>query len=56
MFAMSSRAKTTRSKSRATPGTKKRRCLVCKQVFESTWIGNRVCQRCRQSTTWKQGA
>lgn len=56
MFAMRNRAKTARSKPRATPGAKKRRCLVCRQEFLSLWIGNRVCQRCRQSSTWKQGA
>jgi hypothetical protein len=31
----------------------KRRCLMCKDMFERAWSGERVCKRCRGSGTWK---
>lgn len=32
-----------------------RRCLVCGTDFLSSWAGNRVCKRCRATSTWKSG-
>ncbi|SDO19977.1 hypothetical protein SAMN04488061_0546 [Filomicrobium insigne] len=38
------------------PGEKVRHCLVCHEEFVSAWSGNRVCNRCRSTAVWKQGA
>ena len=34
---------------------KPRRCLLCSVQFDSEWAGDRVCHRCRRSSTWRQG-
>jgi uncharacterized paraquat-inducible protein A len=33
-----------------------RSCLRCKTVFDSAWIGERICPRCKGSTSWRNGA
>jgi hypothetical protein len=43
----------------AQPGAFKRlqrSCLNCKTVFDSAWAGERVCQRCKGTTGWRNGA
>ena len=32
-----------------------RKCLTCREPFESEWSGNRVCKRCKASAAWRQG-
>lgn len=27
-----------------------RPCVTCRESFESTWVGNRMCPRCRAAT------
>lgn len=48
-----------RAKSRpdATAGmpTKKRHCLMCLDTFDSRWAGERVCPRCKGTSTWREG-
>lgn len=34
---------------------RKRKCLTCREPFESEWSGNRVCKRCKASAAWRQG-
>ena len=34
---------------------KTRRCLSCGNPFESEWVGNRVCKKCKDTTAWKSG-
>lgn len=37
-------------------GTEKlRKCLMCRAHFKSAWIGERVCRRCKSTTTWQGG-
>jgi len=36
--------------------TKERPCLVCKSGFASEWVGERICRKCKASTTWRSGA
>ncbi|MCA3266297.1 MAG: hypothetical protein ING19_09525 [Azospirillum sp.] len=31
------------------PTTKKRRCLSCAEFFDSDWVGNRICNGCKNS-------
>jgi uncharacterized paraquat-inducible protein A len=33
-----------------------RSCLRCSTSFESAWAGERVCQRCKGSSTWRNGS
>lgn len=40
------RAEWTRPPTTAAPA--KRRCLCCQRVFQSGWIGNRLCIECRR--------
>ncbi len=35
---------------------KTRRCLMCREPFESSWAGERVCRRCKSSGSWRNGA
>ncbi len=35
---------------------KTRRCLKCREPFESEWAGERVCVRCKGSSSWREGA
>jgi|UPI00082A0A40 uncharacterized paraquat-inducible protein A len=34
---------------------KTRVCLKCKTPFESAWIGERICGRCKNTGVWKNG-
>jgi len=33
-----------------------RNCLVCKSPFPSAWAGERICRRCKSTSTWRSGA
>jgi hypothetical protein len=33
-----------------------RACLKCSEKFESAWAGERICRRCKGSSTWQSGA
>jgi hypothetical protein len=35
---------------------KRRRCLRCRDKFDSDWAGDRICPRCKQSSAWRAGA
>jgi hypothetical protein len=36
------------------PGEEKmRKCLICKTAFQSAWAGERVCRRCKSTSTWR---
>ena len=32
---------------------KTRNCLLCKSPFPSAWAGERVCRRCKSTSTWR---
>jgi hypothetical protein len=32
-----------------------RRCLNCKNLFDSAWAGERICPRCKGTTAWRNG-
>jgi hypothetical protein len=32
-----------------------RACLRCKAEFRSEWSGERICRRCKSSTSWRNG-
>ena len=34
---------------------KPRRCLRCQTQFHSEWAGERVCQKCKGSSSWRSG-
>ena len=34
---------------------KTRNCLLCKSPFPSAWAGERVCRRCKSTSTWRSG-
>jgi len=34
---------------------KQRRCLNCTDQFPSVWAGERVCKRCKQTSSWRSG-
>jgi hypothetical protein len=34
---------------------KRRRCLRCQDEFDSEWVGDRICGRCKQSSAWRAG-
>ena len=34
---------------------KTRRCLMCRDSFESSWPGERVCKRCKSTAAWREG-
>ncbi len=36
-------------------GARLRPCLTCEVPFESTWVGERICRRCKCKNTWKNG-
>lgn len=38
-----------------TDDPKVRQCLRCQAEFESLWAGERICARCKGSTTWRSG-
>jgi hypothetical protein len=31
-------------------------CLSCRAQFDSAWAGERICLRCKGTTTWRNGA
>jgi hypothetical protein len=33
-----------------------RACLRCKAIFDSAWAGERICPRCKGTTSWRNGA
>lgn len=35
---------------------KVRQCLKCSAAFPSSWSGERVCARCRNSNAWRNSA
>ncbi len=32
-----------------------RLCLRCRTSFESEWSGDRICRRCKSTTSWRNG-
>lgn len=34
------------------PPTMERRCLTCRRLFASKWIGNRVCKGCKETNAF----
>jgi hypothetical protein len=30
-----------------------RHCLICRAPFSSAWSGERVCRRCKATSTWR---
>ncbi len=34
---------------------KLRKCLRCQATFHSEWAGERICSRCKSTTTWRNG-
>ncbi|WP_420349010.1 hypothetical protein [Pelagibius sp.] len=32
-----------------------RRCLMCRDRFESAWHGERICKRCKSTAAWREG-
>jgi hypothetical protein len=34
---------------------KTRCCLKCREAFESSWAGERVCRRCKSNDSWRTG-
>jgi hypothetical protein len=35
---------------------KSRRCLMCREAFQSSWAGDRVCKRCKHSNGWRNSS
>ena len=35
---------------------RQRVCLSCHGFFDSSWVGERICPRCKGSSTWRSGA
>jgi hypothetical protein len=34
---------------------KERQCLLCLVPFESEWSGERICQKCKTRSVWREG-
>lgn len=34
---------------------KDRSCLRCRKGFQSNWSGERICPRCKSSSSWQRG-
>ncbi|MFM2129808.1 MAG: hypothetical protein RL477_1354 [Pseudomonadota bacterium] len=34
---------------------KMRTCLACHSPFRSEWAGERICQKCKSSSSWRSG-
>ncbi len=32
---------------------KVRKCLLCRDPFPSAWAGERVCRKCKSTSTWR---
>ena len=30
-----------------------RKCLLCRDPFPSSWAGERVCRKCKSTSTWR---
>ena len=37
----------------AVPEPVERQCLRCQKSFESGWLGERICRRCKSTDDWK---
>lgn len=35
------------------PAAKSRKCLMCSTAFDSDWSGERICRKCKSSSTWR---
>ncbi len=35
---------------------KMRNCLACRRPFESAWAGERICPKCKSSSSWRTGS
>ncbi|MQA64523.1 MAG: hypothetical protein GEU76_01265 [Alphaproteobacteria bacterium] len=35
---------------------KLRDCLACRRPFNSTWVGERICHKCKSSSSWRNGS
>lgn len=33
-----------------------RTCLACSQPFDSAWAGERICHKCKSSSSWRSGS
>lgn len=36
--------------------TASRKCLCCSKKFESKWVGERICKRCKSTANWRGAA
>ena len=43
------------TESRREEKAKQRQCLICSELFLSEWSGERICKRCKSSSTWRSG-
>jgi len=34
---------------------KMRACLRCRVTFQSEWVGERICEKCKKSHDWRSG-
>ncbi|WP_419913129.1 hypothetical protein [Hoeflea sp.] len=34
---------------------KRRRCLMCREMFDSFGPGNRICKKCKSKQAWRSG-
>lgn len=32
---------------------KTRKCLLCREFFPSAWAGERICRKCKSTSTWR---
>jgi hypothetical protein len=46
----------TKTKTKTKTQIKTRQCLVCRTVFESEWAGERICRKCKSTSSWRSGA
>ena len=35
--------------------SEQRRCLKCRKMFMSDWLGERICSRCKITDDWRDG-
>lgn len=38
---------------RRTAEQKIRKCMICRDAFPSAWAGERVCRKCKSTSTWR---
>ena len=36
--------------------SKVRNCLACRRRFKSAWAGERICPKCKHSSSWRMGS